>query len=121
VLGAGELRPPQRRPHARQQLHRTERLGQVVIRSGIQAGNLVLLGLARGQHDDRDCGELTDPPADITAVHTRHHDVKQQQIQLLSLSHAQRVRAIHRRQHPVAVQLQIPLDQLEQSRIVVRY
>jgi hypothetical protein len=52
-VGALDAPAPGERAQAREQLRDGERLGQVVIRADVQAGDAVLDGVTGGQHQDR--------------------------------------------------------------------
>ena len=45
--------PPQRRAHARDKLARSERLGHVVVRAGVQCADLLVLLVDRRQDDEQ--------------------------------------------------------------------
>ena len=45
--------PAQQRAHARHQLAQRERLDEVVVGAGVEAGDAVVDRVARGQHQDR--------------------------------------------------------------------
>ena len=72
--------PAQHGADARQQLVGTERLGQVVVRAGVQPGDPVGLGGAGGEHDDRDLALPPQQAEQLEAVQTGHHDVEQDQV-----------------------------------------
>ena len=66
--------------HARQQLAHRERLAEVVVGADLQAENAVELFVARGEKDDgHGLGHAADAPAELEAVHLRHHDVEDDQ------------------------------------------
>ncbi len=68
---------------ARQQLARREGLGDVVIRAALEAGDLVGLLRARGQHDDRDVARiLVAPqlPGQLQPAGVRQHPVEQDEV-----------------------------------------
>jgi hypothetical protein len=70
------------RPHAGQQLRQPERLDQVVVRAGVQAGDHVELLISRGEHQHRQVGVRgADAAADVEAVdvgqpQVEHHEVR---------------------------------------------
>ncbi len=60
----GVVEDPKLRAHAGEQLVQAERLGDVVVRAGIEALHHILLGIGAGQHDD---GHLLALPAELGA------------------------------------------------------
>ena len=64
----------------RQQLVGTERLGQVIVRAGVQPRNPVVFSSACGQHDHRDLALPPQQPQQLEAVQSRHHDIEQEQV-----------------------------------------
>ena len=67
------------------QLGLIEGLGDEVVGPGLDRPDL-LLGVARGDHHDRQeggVGVLADPPAHLVAVHAGHQDVQQDEVWLL--------------------------------------
>src|SRR2546422_1050358 len=75
-------------PHSGQQFLRIERLGHIVVRSGLEALNDVRFGVSRGQEDEI-CGlglrTRAGPVADLRTVQTWHHPVQDGQIGLVFL------------------------------------
>ena len=87
---------PQHALHARQQLARLERLGDVVVGAGFQADHPVD-GIGRGRHhDDADAaGALAQPARQDEAVLARQADIEQHQRRQLALQElAQRGAAV---------------------------
>ena len=77
-LGSG---PTQERPHPGQQLLGVERLGQVVIRAGVEPRDPIGGLGARRQHEDRHPVALgSQHPTDGQTVDGRHHQVEDQQV-----------------------------------------
>ena len=72
--------PPEDRPNSGHQLGRAERLGQVIVRAGVQAGHAVGLGRAGCQHDHRELALPPDQSEHLEAVQPRHHHVEKQQV-----------------------------------------
>ena len=67
----------------RQQLVGVDRLGDVVARAGLEALLAVALHRLRGQRDHREVlplGALADAAQRLVAVHLRHHDVHQDDV-----------------------------------------
>ena len=63
---------------------RLQRLRDVVVRAELQAADLVGLGAARGDHEDRDAAELADPLDDLPAVETGQRDVEDDEVRVRS-------------------------------------
>ena len=76
VVGAGAA---QQRAHPREQFLEGERLGQVVVGAGVEAGDPLGHRIAGGQHQD---GQVVAGAAELTAhlepVQPRHHHVEHQ-------------------------------------------
>ena len=74
VLLAGAA---QQRAHPRQQLAQRERLDEVVVGAGVQAGDAVVDLAARGEHQHRRAvAALAQAPAHLQAVDAGHRDVE---------------------------------------------
>ena len=74
--------PPQQRLDAGQQLHRLERLHQIVVGAELQADDAVHDLTARGEHQDgRGDPALAQRAAYIEAVALRQHDVEHHEIE----------------------------------------
>src|SRR5260370_1003044 len=69
--------PPQRSAYARKQLLYAERFDHVVVRAGIEGGDLVTLGIAHGEHNDRRVRNAANFAASFDAPHARHVHVQQ--------------------------------------------
>src|ERR1700733_3598970 len=72
------------RAQPRQQLRRTERLGDVVVGAGIQRGDLLLLHGARRQHHDRHLRPAAHAADHVQAVLVGQPQVDQQQVRLVA-------------------------------------
>ena len=73
----------QHRAHAGNQGRLIDRLGQIFVGAGVEPGDHVLRGRARGAQYDRDERHrriLFQPPADLEAVELRHFHVEQDEI-----------------------------------------
>src|SRR4051794_1314792 len=75
--------PADARPDPSQQLLRLERLHDVVVGPGLEAGDHVDRVALRGQHHDRDPGLRPDLAADLDAALARQHHVEQHQVGLV--------------------------------------
>src|SRR5271165_2216247 len=73
-------RAAQRSANAGQQFATAERLGDVVIGSGIQRLDLAALLAANREHDDRDLRNFAELAAQLDAVHVRHSEVGDHQV-----------------------------------------
>ncbi len=73
----------QLRPHPAEQLAHREGLGDVVVRTDLEPDHLVDLGVLGGQQDDRDRAVRSDLAADVEAALAGHHDVQDQQVEVL--------------------------------------
>ena len=77
-----------------QQLSYTKRLGQVVIRPLVQRGYLVGFFAKRCEDDDWHSAVLANSPANLQAVHARHHDIQNDQREIGPFIQVQRLQAI---------------------------
>ena len=65
------------RARTRQQYHRVDGLGDVVVRAGFEADHLVDVGVARREDQDRAIEGLAQLAADRQAVYAGQHQVEQ--------------------------------------------
>lgn len=111
---------PQMCLDARDELQRAERLGDVVIGAHAQPDGLVDVGIASGEHDDRDVGPLAKAPGEFETVGVRQHHVE----------HGEHARSVRERRERgggggarghdvVALRLEVELHHLEDGRVVV--
>src|SRR5436190_1229034 len=70
-------RAPERDAYSREELARAERLGDVVVRAGVQCGNLVLLLAASRDDDDRHGALFPDATGDVEAVDVREPEIEE--------------------------------------------
>ena len=68
--------PPHGRAHPGQQLVHLERLGDVVVRAGVERLDLLVAGRPRGQHDDRHRVPSADAVQDLDAVEVGQSEVE---------------------------------------------
>ena len=83
-----ERSDPDERPRAQQQLEPLDRLGEQVVRSRILGLRVDGQLVQRGEKHDRHAGaagERTDAPAGLEPVDPRHHDVEQDEIDVVRL------------------------------------
>ena len=76
-------RAPERGPQPREELVHAERLRDVVVRAGVERGDLVALGLAHGEHDDRNRAPAAQAPDHLDAVDPREAEVEDDEIRVL--------------------------------------
>ena len=120
--GARRLMAPQQRGDARHQLTHAERLGEVVVGAALEAEDLVGLGVARRQHQDRRAavhGAGADRPADGDAVEIGQHQVEQNQIEALGVGARQGVPAVVDLLDRVAAERQVEPQQFADGRVVL--
>ena len=99
----------QQRLDPRHQRLLVDRLGQIFVGPGIKPFDYVArFGLGRHQNDRRERQRRVrlDPPADFDAVELRHHDVEQNEVRPMLARDRQRLLAVARMQHLIAVRLQ---------------
>jgi len=88
-VAAGLVKAAQDRADAAHDLAQVKGLGDVVVRAGLQAQELVVHAAARGEHDDGHVVGLRQHPAHVHAAQVRQHPVQQHQVRPLLLGHAQ--------------------------------
>ena len=103
VARAVGARVTQRRADAREQLHRAEGLGQVVVGAHVECGRLVDLRTAGRDDDDRHPAPGADGADDLAAVHIRQAEIQQQQVRAVRSDHLQRSLAVGREQCVIPV------------------
>ena len=90
-------RPPQGRLDPGQQLRKAERLRDVVVGAELEAADLVGLGAAGGDDEDRDAAELADPLDHLPAVEAGQRDVEDDEVRMVVVELAEGVVARSRR------------------------
>jgi len=80
--GRGRARPPQDRPHARQQLARVERLGEVVVGAELEAAHAIDVVAARGQDQHRTLAVAPQLDQHVEAGLQRQHHVEDREVEL---------------------------------------
>ena len=115
VVGAA-----QQRSDARQQLAEIERLGQVVVGSGVEPGDAIA-GVGPGrQHQDRNTiAFAAQHPAHGEAVDDWHRDVEEECVSSVSRQPRQRLGAILDGHHVVALERERPLERRPHRAIVL--
>ena len=93
---------PQHRMDAGQQFRIGKRLGQIIVRPGVEPPDPVALFAARGQHDHRQVagrGFASDLSADFNTRQAGQHPVEQDQIDMLFLKLQQGLVTVRRLVH----------------------
>ena len=101
------------------ELQNVERLCDVVIRTGLQADDLVGILAAGGQHDDGDVRKLADAHTGRQPVHLRHHQIKNDEVEIARFGHVDRGRAVVGGLDCVALVLQIEFHTLDEQLLIV--
>ena len=119
--GAARLgrRPAQERPYPGQELRGAERLRQVVVGAEVERGDLVLLGVAHRQHEDRHRAEPPDLPAGGEPVDVRQVEVEHDEVGLAVADRADRGAPVGRRRDAEVAGEQRPLHRAEDLGLVV--
>ena len=121
-LSAAQLQiPPQLGAHPRQQLHRVEGLGDIVIRAHVESQHLVGVLALGGQQDHRHVAGLAQLRHGGQAVHDGHHDVHEDQMHVLPGGDAERLLAVIGGQHPIALRAEIDLQRGHDVLFVVNH
>ena len=113
------LRTAQGGAYAGHQLAHAEGFDHIIVGAQIQAQHGIGLFLTGGDDDDRG---LTFKPVltdKLITVHVGHHDVQQDQIGLFVAGHVDRILAVGRGEHPVALFGQVILQQLAYAGLIV--
>ena len=90
----------QRGAHARQQLVHAERLRDVVVGARVERGDLVALGVARRQHDDRHLGPAAQAVDHLDPVDPGQPEVEHDDVGVMARRQLERVLARRRRRRP---------------------
>jgi hypothetical protein len=111
--------PSEQCAQSRVQLLERERLGEIVVRAGIEAGNAVRHPVPRGQHEN---GHAHAAPAEIAAhretVPLRQSHVEHQRVVLVHRGEVERAVSLCADVHGIALLAQPALEQLGQPRVV---
>ena len=120
VAGSRFAGSAQNRLHAGYQYLGTEGFGNILIHPQIEALKLILLISFGSEHDDGDLGIIPDFPAYLPAVHLRHHNVQNDQCNvILFKKNIQRLASVSCLHHIVIVFLEEVLYQLAHSAFVI--
>ena len=113
---------PQDRAHAGDERRLLDRLGQVLVRPGVEPGHDVRDGGLGGDQDDRHERQRRvgpEPPADLEPVELRHHHVEQDQVGQEPARRRERLLAVGGAGGGVALARQPGLQDLAVVRVVV--
>jgi ribokinase len=80
--------------HARHELTRRERLGDVVVRPGLEALDPIVFRPLGGEQDHRQAPFGTDAPENLGPLHAGQHAVEQDDVVGLALERPERARAV---------------------------
>ena len=110
----------QERAQPRMQLLERERLHEVVVRAGVEPGDAVADGVARGQHQHRRVVVgRPQAPADLEPVDVRHQHVQHDGVGGVQREAVERLGAVGRELDVVALQPEGPLEGRANGRLVV--
>ena len=118
----GRTAAARHRPHARDQLARRERLGDVVVGAQLEAEHLVALVHTPRHHDHGDAaglGVLLEAAADLPAVELGHHDVEEDHVGLAVPGVAHGIGAVAQDGDVVAFLVEVEADQLRDVLLVL--
>jgi hypothetical protein len=74
--------PPKNGSEPGGELAELERLRDIIVSSGFQCSDFVILEIPNGDHDDAGVGrDPSDPPTGVNAVNAWHIDIEQNQIE----------------------------------------
>ena len=111
----------QERPDAGLQLQNVEGLGHIVVRAAGKAHQLVGILAAGRQHDDGHVGKLPDLHAGLGARQHRHHQIENNQVEILLLRQLHGGFAIVGGSDLIALVGQIERNALYQQLLVVHH
>ena len=98
------LKSSQQCSHPGEQFLGAERLNQIIVRAGVEAGDAVLDLPLGGEHEHgHGVGEAAQLGTQRKAIEFRHHDVEQDEVGFFVERALQAALAVHRRQHPIAL------------------
>ena len=119
LLRGGPGRAPQLRLDAGEQLERVERLCHIVVRPDGQPEYLIRVLAFRRQQDHRHAALLAQLHRRAETVQPRHHHIHQHKIHAPALQQLQRLRAVFRLEHAVALAGQINAQRAPDVPVVV--
>ncbi len=71
------------RPRPRLKLGSIERLGDVIVRPGVEEGDFLFFGVASGEHEDRSAGPFADLATHVGARDIRESEIEDDQVRSL--------------------------------------
>ena len=95
-------RPPQGRPHPREQFRHPEGFGPIVIGAGIEGFDLNPLFALDGQHNNRHWGDGTEAAAEFKPADMRHGEIRDDEVRHPVPEEVERLLPISRHLHLVA-------------------
>jgi hypothetical protein len=117
---ARRLGAPQQRAQPRLELLQCERLDEVVVGAGVQAGHAVVDGVARGQHQHgRAVAGLAQALADLQAVDSRHGNVENDRVEPRLGQPVERLAAVGGELDFVSVQPQRAIERGAHGRLII--
>ena len=115
-------RPPQERGNAQNHFFLVHGLDHVVVRTNDKAALLVLGGLARRHHQNRQhTARLPKRIGKFIAVHARHHHIQQNQVNMGLVQNRQRFLTVPRSNRLIAVTCQNRRHQLSCIGIILNH
>jgi hypothetical protein len=109
-----------RTARTRASLLERKRLGEVVIRPGVETRHAVRDGIPGGEHEHRRAvAPLPQAPAGLEAVDAGHQDVEDEGVGWLGCQRVERLGAVCRQRNPVTLAPKRPLDRLAGRGLVV--
>ena len=118
-LFLGRRGAPQGRSQTRHQLVHAERLGDVVVGTGVERGDLVGLGVADGEHDDRYGAPAAQTADDVDTVDPRKPEVEHHHVGMVVRREVERVLAVGRKVDVVPACPQVDPERAQDLRLVV--
>ena len=85
------MRPPECGPQTGEELVHAERLGHVVVGAGVEGRDLVALGLAHREHDDRHLGPAAQSVNHVDPVDPRQSEVEHDDVRMMTGRQLQRL------------------------------
>lgn len=83
-LVLGRPHPAKDRLHPEHQLPGVERLGEIIVGTGLQAEDAIRFGTLRGEHDHRGLNPVpTQSPEHLQPAHTGKHEIQNDQVEAL--------------------------------------
>ena len=111
--------PACRRPHASEELVHAERLGDEIVGAGVERGDLVPLGAAGGEDDDRHTRPLAQPAHDVEAIHPRESEIEDDDVGVVDGGQFEGLLTGAGEQHVVAAGREVGVQRPLDGRLVV--